>query len=286
MWSVEGRSGDVDRLVQPRQLSGFQDLLRGLPHLGEEARQVLGVPQLHLLPQAHLGSDRPAVSPREERRHALESVRDALDPLLQGRGSTGEQREHGVTDVTGGLRASLPAADRVSVEQREADVVELQVAFEPRAGGQPGRVERLDGGEVGLVRDDLVLDGIPAGVAQAVVLAVDPEVGGHDRVVGEQASDAGLDEVVEASRRAVQRRALPPVEGMPGRRGVSSWFLRRRGVWAAPRCGRWAPQAVPATIAAGLGSVARRASAAAATTLSTSSAVTPRCVTARIWPWG
>ena len=164
--------------------------------------------------------------------------------------------------------------------------MELEVPLEPRGGGQPGRIERLDGGEMGLLLGDLVFDGVPPGVAQAVVLAVDPEVGGHDRVVGEQAPHAGLDEVVEAV-----------VEGAGVGRG-----RRSREILAAEQCGhrssgaagtRWrpgvgrgAPQTVPAAIAAGLGSVARRASAAAATTLSMSSAVTPRCVTARICPWG
>ena len=283
---VERLAGAVDRAVQPGQLPGVQDLLGGLPHLGEEARQVLRVAELHLLPQADLGPDRPAARLREEGGDALETVRDALDPLRQGRGSAGEQREHGVADVPGGLRPALPAADLVRVEQRQADVVELQVPLEPRGGGQPGRIERLDGGEMALLLGDLVLDGVPAGVAQAVVLAVDPEVGGHDRVVGEQAPDAGLDEVVEAvveragvGRGRRSREILAAEQCRHGSSGAAG--ARRR-----PGVGRGAPQAVPATIAAGLGSVSRRASAAAATTLSTSSAVTPRCVTARICPWG
>ena len=209
------------------------------------------------------------------------------EPLRERRGAAGEQQEHGVADVAGGLRAALPAADLVRVEQRQADVVELQVPLEPRGGGQPGRIQRLDGGEVGLLLGDLVLDRVPARVAQAVVLAVDAEVGGHDRVVGEQAPDAGLDEVVEAVvERARVRRGRRSREILAAEQ-CGSWFLRRRGVDAALR--RWAvraPQAAPATTAAGLGSVSRRASAAAATTLSMSSAVTPRWVTARIWPWG
>ena len=63
---VERRAGAVDRPVQPGQLPGVQDLLRGLPHLGEEARQVLRVAQLHLLPQADLGPDGPAARLVEE----------------------------------------------------------------------------------------------------------------------------------------------------------------------------------------------------------------------------
>ena len=107
-------------------------------------------------------------------------------------------------------------------------------------GGQPGRIQRLDGGEVGLLLGDLVLDRVPAGVAQAVVLAVDPEVGGHDRVVREQAPDAGLDEVVEAvvERARVGRgrrsREILAAEqcghgssGAAGLGGAPVWVVRR-----------------------------------------------------------
>ena len=75
--------------------------------------------------------------------------------------------------------------------------------------GQLVRIQRLDHRQVRLVRLDLAQQGIHPGVAKLVVVLVDADRGREDRVVTEQALEAGLDEVVQ---RLVERsgRAVAP----------------------------------------------------------------------------
>ena len=145
-----------------------------------------------------------------------------------------EQQEQAVADVVEGERATLPDAQDVRVEDGPADVVDLEVALEARLGGQPGRVDRLDRGEVRAVRRELGEDGLAAAVAEQVVVLVEAERGAEDRVVADEPHEAGLDEVVEVGRRAGPGQ--PPARGAGAARRVvarsSGCDLRRAG-----RCG-------------------------------------------------
>ena len=163
--------------------------------------------------------------------------------------------------------------------------MDLEVALEPGLRRQAVGVQRHDRREVRAVVGDLLEDGVAAGVAEPVVLGVDAEQRRVDRVVHEQASDAGLDEVVEA------RVERPLVGRGLGSRQVDAAELVRSSVLRRPAGGRlvagWvcpvvvigaSPDAQAALVAgspAGLGAVSRSTSATAAITVSMSSAVIP-----------
>ncbi len=126
-------------------------------------------------------------------------------------------------------------------------------------------------------------DGLALRVAERVVEVVDPEVRRQDRVVPEDPPHPRLDEVVEA------RIQGPGVGGGTGTRQVDRWQQRCHVVPPARpvRARAWRRPGQAAVVAgspAGLGRVPCRTSSTVSTTRSTSAAVIPRWVTARIEP--
>ena len=165
--------------------------------------------------------------------------------------------------------------------------MDLEVPLEPGGRGEPGVVERLDGREVRPIRGDLGQHGVAAGVAEAVVLGVDAEVGRERRVVDEQAADAGLDQVVQA---VVQGPAVGVGRGSRELDVGDSFAHRSSGARGLLGATRWPasapggvgpPRAVPGQAAlaagspAGRGAVSRRAASTAAIVRSMSAAVIP-----------
>ena len=140
---------------------------------------------------------------------------------VERREVAGEQREERIADAVEGGRAPLPDALDVDVEDVAPEVVDLEVALEARLGRQPGRIDRLDGCQVGPVRGDLAEDRVALAVGEPAILGVDPDERREVRVVADDPPEARLDEVVEA---LVERTA---VGGGPGP-GQGEGFERGR----------------------------------------------------------
>ena len=128
-----------------------------------------------------------------------------------------EQEEQAVADGVQGERATFPDAQDVGIEDRAADVVQLEIALEARLGGERLRVDGLDRREVIAVRGQLGQDRLAAPITEQVVVLVEAERRGEHRVVVDEPDEPRFDEVVEAV-----------VKGSAGR--------RRRG--ARERCRR------------------------------------------------
>ena len=133
----------------------------------------------------------------------------------------GEQQEQAVADRVERQRATLPEAQDVRVEDRPAQVVELEVALEPDPRRQLGGVERLDQVEMRALRSQLAEDGLTTSVAEEVVVLVQAHGGPEHRVVADQPHETGLDEVVEpvVERPAVRRRRRSREDPLTGRFG-------------------------------------------------------------------
>ncbi len=187
----------VDRPGEAGELGLAEDGLGGRADLREQRRQVPCVARLDLLPDRDLRTRGAALRGLEERGRLLEPVGDALQPLRQRGRAAREQEEDRVAHLARGEPGPLPAPDLLRVEQRRAQVVDLEVPLEARGRGEVRVIDRLDGGEVRPVGPDLVEDRVPARVPEPVVLGVDAEHRREDRVVLEQAADARLDEVVQ-----------------------------------------------------------------------------------------
>ena len=258
--------GAVRRRPQPAQLRPLQYALAGGHDLVEQGRDLAGRLDLDRLPQPDLGDGRPAARGREERRCGLEPAGDGVEPLLERREVAGEQREERVADAVEGRRAALPDALDVDVEDVPAEVVDLEVALEARLGRQPGRVDRLDGREVGPVGGDLAEDGVALPVAQAMILGVDADERREVGVVADDPPEALLDEVVEALvERTAVRGGSRAWSGRALRASVGSTQSSRA---AGPAAGR---QCVPAAAAV----VSRRAAATATRVVSMSAGLIP-----------
>ena len=219
----DGLLGAFDRTLEAPALGVCQDPVGGRHDLGQEGRQFAGRLHLEVLPQAHLGHGRARAVLLQEFGQCLEASGDGFQALRQRREIAGKQKEQRVAGDIQGRRATLPCPDDVGVEDRTADVVDLELALQARPRRQPGLVQPLDLREVLLLRPELRQDDVAAAVAQPVVLGVDAEVGRQQRVLVDQAAEAGLDEVVEAivERPAVGcRRGTGQVDLVVGDRHV------------------------------------------------------------------
>ena len=78
-----------------------------------------------------------------------------------------------------------------------------QITLDPSLGRQPARVHGLEPGERDLVVGQILLDGSAALIAQPIVVAMDPEGRGQDRVP--------LDEALEALARQLRDLRVPRV---------------------------------------------------------------------------
>ena len=100
--------------------------------LVEEDRQLARGLDLDPLPEADLRDGRPGLRFLEVRGGGLEPAGDGVQSLGEWRVVPGEQEEQAVTDVVEGERAALPETQDVGIEDRAADVVELELALEAR----------------------------------------------------------------------------------------------------------------------------------------------------------
>ena len=102
------------------------------------------VVDLDLLPAADLRDGRAGLGLLEVGRDRLEPAGDRVEPLGERRVVAREQQEQAVADVVERERPPLPDPQPVDVEDRAADVVDLEVALEarPRATARPGRSPR------------------------------------------------------------------------------------------------------------------------------------------------
>ena len=75
--------------------------------------------------------------------------------------------------------------------------MDLEIALETAVVRQPGRVDRLDLGEMDAIGCQLGLDGFTRAVAQSVVVHVDAHERRRPGMVLEEPAESGLDEVVE-----------------------------------------------------------------------------------------
>ena len=75
--------------------------------------------------------------------------------------------------------------------------MDLQLALDAGGWRQPCRVEGFHGREVLALVLELAEDGIAAAVTEEVVIVVEADRGGEDRVVAKQPDETGLDEIVE-----------------------------------------------------------------------------------------
>ena len=258
--------GDLGRLagaLETALLRSCQDRRSGGGDLVEEGRQFAGGLDLDLLPAPDLGHGRPGLGLLKERGDGLQSAADRVQPLGERSMVPGEQQEQAVADRVEGERATLPETKPVRIEDGPPDVVDLQVAFEGRLGGQAGRIERLHLGEMGALSREFREDGIAAAVTEQVVVAVQSDGGREDRMVADEPLEACLDEVVEG---VVER---PRTGGRRRTRQCRGWarFDHGQGSSGAALCGTghrvW------------VGLVSVRAARVAAMVVSMSAAVTP-----------
>ncbi len=159
-----------------------------------------GVADLQLLPDRDRGARRSRTG--AGRQSGTAAMRSAMRSSRSESGArharTARKTASPMSSAAGPRRSQRRTSSRRTAP--EADAEQVHVALEARrgGGGRRGRAPRRRRG--GLVARDLVLDRRRAtGVAQAVVLGVDAEVGRRDRVVGHQPPDTRLHEVVEAA---------------------------------------------------------------------------------------
>ena len=128
----------------------------------------------------------------------------------------------------------------VGVEDRPADVVELEVALEPGRRREVGRVDRLDRGQVRLVVLDVGEQRLAAAVAELVVGVVQAEPGRRGRARARPCGGSGPRPGRTGARRRVRRRARSRVGEAVGRRcgGVRSRWSSSAGAGrgGAPGC--------------------------------------------------
>ena len=125
--------GDLGRLARPLEaalLGRRQDVDAGRDELVEEGRQLARGLDLDLLPEPDLRDGRPGLRFLEVRGGGLEPAGDGVESLGERRVVAGEQEEEAVADVVEGERAALPETQDVGIEDRAADVVELELALE------------------------------------------------------------------------------------------------------------------------------------------------------------
>ena len=215
---LDGDLGRLARALEAALLGGRQDVDAGGDELVEERRQLGRGLDLDPLPEPDLRDGRAGLRFLEVGGDRLEPAGDRIESLGERRVVAGEQQEEAVADMIEGERATLPDAQDVRVEDRPADVVDLELALEARLGGERRRVDRLDRGEVLAVRGQLGEDGLAAAVAEQVVVLVEPERRAEDRVVADEPHEARLDEIVEV---VVERaRATPRARGAGAARQV------------------------------------------------------------------
>ena len=196
-----GLFGDGDaravRTLEQATVGGRGQPVRRGDDLVEEPRQVAARGQLDLLPDSHLRLDGASPVSREVGGHALEPAGDRLEPLVQRRMVAGEEREEGVAHRRRSGGVTLPRSNDIAVEERQPEVVQLEVALESRLRGESGCIQGLDRGEVMAIALDLFEGGVARRIAELIVPRVDPEVGRRDRVALDAVAESGLDEVVE-----------------------------------------------------------------------------------------
>jgi hypothetical protein len=278
--TVDGRAGRRGRPLESPAL-GLRQVARRRLDLVEEGRQVAGGLDLEALPEPDLGDGCPRPCLVEIGRDRLEPPGNRVEPLGQWRKVLGEDQEEAVADrVEGGL-APLPGPNDLGVENRPADVVNLQVALEPPGAREAGRVERLDRGEVSLVGGELGQDRVAGAVAQLIVLGMDPEVGPDGRIVADDPAEARFDQVVErlVVRAGVRRRRRTAQDDVGGAVG-HGFSIRRLGGILRRHVARVWPAAIGA--ADERPTVSARAADTAARVVSMSVGDTSWCVAARI----
>ena len=198
---------------------GWRQVLSRGHDLADQDGQARGRLDGRLLPSAHLRPGRPGFRLLEEGRRRLQPSGDRAKALGQGRVIPREQEEETVADRVEALRPSGPGPDLVGPEDGQAQVVDLEVAFEPGRLGQAGRVHGLDRREMGPLIGELLFDGVAGPVAELVVVLVHAQVGGRRRVRREQAPESRFDQVEEGI-----------VQGAAVRRGRGAWEVDRRSV--------------------------------------------------------
>ena len=137
--------GDLGRLARALEAALFgrrQDVDAGRDELVEEGRQLARGLDLDPLPEPDLRDGRAGLRFLEVGRGGLEPAGDRVESLGEQRVVPGEQQEEAVADVVEGERAALPEAQDVGIEDRAADVVELELALEARLVGErrPGSI--------------------------------------------------------------------------------------------------------------------------------------------------
>ncbi len=153
----------------------------------------------------------------------------------------------------------------------------LQVPLEARLGGQPGRVEGLDRGEVRPVGGEFRFDRLAAAIAEFVVTIVDAEPRREGGLLLQESSDARLDEVVES---VVERAGIGRRGRARERRAESgrSQVVVLRATGLSPVCSSGASRQAEAPMgsgSSGRGLVSASTSRTAAMVVSMSVAVTP-----------
>ncbi len=253
----------------------------GGDHLVVERGQLPGRLDLDPLPEPDLRLARLRPGLVEVARDGLEATGDRVEAFGEWRVVAHEQQEQPVADGVERERPALPDPQLLRLEQRAAQVVELDVALEADGARQPGGVQRLDRGEVRAVGGDLGQDRLAAAIPQLVVVVVDAEIRGGDRVVAHQPPEPLLDELVEpiVERATIGGRRRPRQHGTGQsvervKRDAPGDVHGRRGGPSA--C---SGQAVAATRSAGsstavIGVVSARASRVAWMTVSMSAAET------------
>ena len=109
----------------------------------------------------------------------------------------GEQQEETVADHVEGERATLPDPEHVRLVDAATEVVDLEVAVESGARGELSGIDRFDRAQVEALGRELGEDLVPARIAERIVVVVQAQPGGQDRIVLDEPSETRLDEVVE-----------------------------------------------------------------------------------------
>ena len=136
----------LDRAVEATLLGGAEHAGAGRHDLVEEGRQLGARSSSSIcLPAAGPAGRSPgSCAASRKAGDVLEPAGDRLEPLGERRVVAREQQEQAVADRVEGERPALPDAQDVGVEDRAAEVVELEVALEARRRRQrrPDRAPR------------------------------------------------------------------------------------------------------------------------------------------------
>ena len=154
---------------------GRQDALTGGHDLVEEDGQLARRVDLDPLPAPDLRDGRARLRLLEVGRDRLEPAGDRVEPLGQRGVIAREEQEQAVADMVERERAPLPDPQLRVVEDGAADVVDLEVPLEGGLARQPGRVDRLDLGQVLALVGELAEQGVATAVAEEVVVVVEAD---------------------------------------------------------------------------------------------------------------